>query len=127
VHQRAYGRGEADVTGREPPRERFEWALLAEQGRYAEAVRDISKALQDEFSRFPAPPDPALREKIGTLEDAVGALTDLNDRMNLVRLIGDAVASYKNAKSDEERDRALAAVLLVLEALDRRVPDAREA
>ena len=107
----------------EPSKERFEWALLAEQGRNAEDVREIAKRIQEEFSHFPAPGEVALQEKIESLNEALSNLTDLNARMTSLRMIGEAIESYRKATSADEQDRARAALLFVLEDLDRQVPD----
>jgi hypothetical protein len=110
------------MTPRKPSKERFEWALLAQQGRYAEDVREIAKRLQEEFSHFPEPGEQALRAKLETLDDALLTLSDLNERMALVRMLSDAIERYKTASSPDEQDRARAALLVVLDALGRRVP-----
>lgn len=111
------------MTARKPSKERFEWALLAQQGRYAEDVREIAKRLQQEFSDFPEPGEEALRAKLETLDDALLALSDLNDRMALVRMLSEAIARYRSADGADERDRARAALLVVLDELGRRVPE----
>lgn len=114
------------MTARKPSKERFEWALLAQQGRYAEDIREIAKRLQEEFSHFPEPGEEALREKLETLDDALLTLSDLNDRMALVRMLSDAIERYRSADGDDERDRARTALLVVLDAVGRRVPDQGE-
>jgi hypothetical protein len=111
------------MTPRKPSKERFEWALLAQQGRYAEDVREIAKRLQREFSHFPEPGEEALRAKLETLDDALLALSDLNDRMALVRMLSEAIERYRNTETADERDRARAALLVVLDELGRRVPE----
>jgi hypothetical protein len=115
------------VPERKRSKERFEWALLAEQGRYAEDVREIAKKLEEEFSHFPVPGEEALRQKLQTLDDALAALADLNKRMTLVRMISDAIDSYRSATGADEQDRARAALLYVLEDIGRRVPEGPEA
>jgi hypothetical protein len=114
------------MTARKPSKERFEWALLAQQGRYAEDVREIAKRLQEEFSQFPEPGEEALRAKLDALDDALLTLSDLNDRMALVRMLSNAIEHYKSAEGDDERDRARAALLVVLDELGRRVPEPGE-
>jgi hypothetical protein len=111
------------VTKRKLSKERFEWALLAEQGRYAEDVREIAKKIQEEFSEFPVPGEEALREKLDTLDEALSTLADLNKRMTLVRMIGDAIETYRNATGADEQDRARSALLFVLDDLGRRIPE----
>jgi hypothetical protein len=110
------------MTAGKPSKDRFEWALLAQQGRYAEDVREIAKRLQEEFSHFPEPGDEALQTKLEALDDALLTLNDLNDRMALVRMLGGAIERYKSAETEEEQDRARAALLVVLDAVGRRVP-----
>jgi len=39
--------------------ERFELTLVAEQGRYAEALRRMAEVVQEEFARFASPPTSA--------------------------------------------------------------------
>jgi hypothetical protein len=110
----------------QPPRDRgaqrFRWAILAEEGRYAEAVRGIAAAVEREFSEFPLPVEESMRDKLAALDDAVSALEALSRRMTLLRMVSEAVHRYADAKVDDERERARIALLFVLDELGRDVP-----
>jgi hypothetical protein len=109
---------------REESTERFEWALAAEQGRYAEAMRRMAEVVREEFSSFSSPPEQDLREKLVSLDAVISAMADLSDRIERLRMVAQATRLYVEASDENERERARVALLLALEELDRHVPAA---
>lgn len=103
--------------------ERFEWTLAAEQGRYAEALRRIAEIVRDEFSEFATPPERGLREKLGALDEAIAAMADLGERIERLRMVAEATRCFAETIDPNEQERARLALLLVLEELDRHVPE----
>jgi hypothetical protein len=101
--------------------DRFERALVAEQGRYAEAVRRIAELVREEFSHFASPPERGLRDKVAALEAAVDELTDLSARIERLRMIAEATRRYTETTEPDEQDRARLALLLALDELDQHI------
>ena len=112
------------MSPREKSTERFEWALAAEQGRYAEAIRRIAEMVSEEFSSFSSPPEEDLRERLASLDAAIAAMADLSDRIERLRMVAHATRRYIEATVDDDRERARLALLVALEELDRHVPAA---
>ena len=102
--------------------ERFEWTVLAEQGRHLESLRKLASSVREELSA-PVQPEQSLREKVAALDEALTEMRSLTRRINVLRMVAEATAAYRQAKNDDERGRAQKALALALEALDRQVPE----
>jgi hypothetical protein len=102
--------------------ERFEWAVVAEQGRHLEALRKLAASVREELSN-PLRPEESLRGKVAALNEALTEMRSLTRRIEVLRMVSEATDAYRRASDDGQRDRARTALMLALDALDRQVPE----